>query len=70
MQLVLPRPCHQRILELAHSVPMAGQLGKKTTAHIARRFYWPTMYCDIADYCMAVWHVRRPLDSSSAMFPW
>ena len=51
-QLVLPQECIHRVLQLAHSVPMSGHLGKKkTTARVAQRFYWPTMHRDIAEYC-------------------
>ena len=35
-QLVLPRQCRHQVLQLAHTIPMAGHLGKKkTTARIA-----------------------------------
>ena len=51
LQLVLPRECRHRVLQLAHTVPMGGHLGKKkTTARITRRFYWPTMHRDIAEF--------------------
>ena len=51
-QLVLPKDCRQRVLQLAHSVPLAGHLGKKkTTARVSQRFYWPTMHRDIAEFC-------------------
>lgn len=50
-QLVLPKDCRRRVLELAHSVPLAGHLGKKKTARISPWFYWPTMHKDVADFC-------------------
>ena len=51
-QFVLPRECRHRVLQLAHSVPMSGHLGKKkTTACVAQRFYWPTMHHNIAEVC-------------------
>ena len=51
-QLVLPKDCRRRVLELAHTVPLAGHLGKKKTlARVSRRFYWPTMHKDVADFC-------------------
>ena len=50
-QLILLKECRRRVLGLAHGIPLAGHLGKKkTTERIARRFYWPTMHQDIADY--------------------
>ena len=51
-QLVLPSQCRQQVLQLAHLVPLGGHLGwKKTLNRIARRFYWPTMHRDVADFC-------------------
>lgn len=51
-QLVLPTQCQKAVLQLAHEVPMAGHLGKhKTTKRILRRFYWPTLYKDVVDFC-------------------
>ena len=51
-QLVLPRKCRRVVLELAHSIPLAGHMGKnKTAQRILQRFYWPTLYKDTADYC-------------------
>jgi hypothetical protein len=51
-QLVLPRSCRPMVLQLAHAIPLAGHLGKrKTTQRILRRFFWPGMYKDIADFC-------------------
>ena len=40
------------VLELAHSIPLAGHMGKnKTAQRILQRFYWRTLYKDTADYC-------------------
>ena len=51
-QLVLPLQCRKTVLELAHEIPLAGHLGKDKTAHrILQRFYWPTLYKDVADFC-------------------
>ena len=51
-QIVLPRQCRRAVLQLAHSTPLSGHLGKKkTAARIMRRFYWPTLFRDVADYC-------------------
>ena len=56
-QLVLPKECRQKLahsskcLELAHSIPLAGHLGrKKTYACLAQRFYWPSMREDVAEF--------------------
>ena len=51
-QIVLPKQCRREVLQLAHTVPLEGHLGKKkTTARVMRRFYWPTLHRDVADFC-------------------
>ena len=51
-QLVLPTQCWKAVLQLAHKVPMAGHLGKhKTAKRITQRFYWPTLYKDVEEFC-------------------
>lgn len=51
-QLVLSLSCHSRVLELAHTIHLAGHLGRDKTAwRILQRFYWPTLYNDVAKYC-------------------
>ena len=51
-QIVLPKSCRQQVLHLAHTIPLAGHLGCNKTAHqVMRRFYWPTLFRDVADYC-------------------
>ena len=51
-QLVLPTPCRQTVLELAHDIPMAGHLGrKKTVDRVLQRFYWPGVFRDVEDHC-------------------
>ena len=51
-KLVLPKPCCQTVLKLGHSFPLAGHLGKsKTQNRILLRFYWATMYKDVAQVC-------------------
>ena len=51
-QLVLPVQCRRTVLEVAHDIPMSGHLGiEKTAQRILQRFYWPTLYRDVAEYC-------------------
>ena len=51
-QIVLPKICRRSILRIAHTLPTAGHLGQKKTAErILKRFYWPTLYKDVADFC-------------------
>ena len=46
-QLILPTKCRKAVLQLAHSIPLAGHLGRNKTVHrILQRFYWPTVYKD------------------------
>ena len=53
-QLVLPVQCRQPVVRLAHDIPMAGHLGKRKTAdRIRQRFYWPSLYRDVAKYCQS-----------------
>ena len=51
-QLVLPRQCKKVVLNLAHTIPLAGHLGRhKTTRRVLQHFYWPTVHHDVAEYC-------------------
>eukprot|EP00731_Ephydatia_muelleri_P001970 Em0001g1970a len=51
-QLVLPNQCRRIVIELAHSIPLAGHMGRnKTIGRILQRFYWPTVYKDVAEFC-------------------
>lgn len=51
-QIVLPKSCRRGVLHIAHTVPVAGHLGKKkTVSRIIRRFYWPNVFKDVADFC-------------------
>ena len=51
-QLLLPKQYHQIVCKLAHSIPIAGHLGRdKTNSRITQRFYWPTVHRDVADSC-------------------
>ena len=52
-QLVLPRRCRNTVLKLVHSIPLAGHLGKKTAERVKERFYCPTRYKDVENYCKA-----------------
>ena len=51
-QLVLPQACRPTVLALAHTIPLAGHLGSdKITRRVLQRFYWPTLFRDVANYC-------------------
>ena len=51
-RLVVPLSCRPLVMHLAHTVPWAGHLGRhKTHLRVSSRFYWPSMYYDIQQYC-------------------
>ena len=57
-QLVLPKQYRVNVLKLAHSIPLSGHLGiDKTTQRILRRFYWPTVFKDVASNAQNVNYV-------------
>ena len=40
------------MLELGHEIPLAGHLGvEKARQRVLRRFYWPTVFKDIQEFC-------------------
>uniref|UniRef100_A0A672ZPR8 Gypsy retrotransposon integrase-like protein 1 n=1 Tax=Sphaeramia orbicularis TaxID=375764 RepID=A0A672ZPR8_9TELE len=51
-RLVVPASCRTLVMHLGHTLPWAGHLGRhKTYLRISSRFYWPSMYKDIQQYC-------------------
>ena len=51
-QLVLPKECCSTVLSMAHSIPLSGHLGReKTGDRVLQRFYWPTLFQDVAEKC-------------------
>lgn len=51
-QLVLPAQLRPVVMNLAHDIPLAGQLGiKKTTDRILGIFYWPGIFRDVEQHC-------------------
>ena len=51
-QLVLPLQCRRTVLQVAHEIPLAGYLGRdKTASRVLQRFYWPTLFRDVATFC-------------------
>ena len=62
-QLVLPRQCREMVLRLAHTIPLAGHLGRdKTTRRVLQHFYWPTIHKDTAELVALV---RKLLEEGS-----
>ena len=69
-QLVLPLQCRKPVLEVAHKIPMAGHMGKtKTARRILQRFYWPTLYKDVADYCRSCSECQKAAPRSMIRAP-
>jgi len=51
-RIVLPTKLRQKIMNLAHDIPMAGHLGhKKTLDRIRLHFVWPGITKDVREYC-------------------
>uniref|UniRef100_A0A3P9HAM8 Gypsy retrotransposon integrase-like protein 1 n=1 Tax=Oryzias latipes TaxID=8090 RepID=A0A3P9HAM8_ORYLA len=51
-RLVVPVSCRPLVLHLAHTIPWAGHLGQqKTYMRLGSRFFWPTMFKDVKQYC-------------------
>lgn len=69
-QLVLPRSCRETVMRLAHSIPLAGHLGKnKTARRVLQRFYWPTIYRDVAKFCRSCGSCQRVARKRTARAP-
>ena len=66
-QLVLPTRCRVMVLKLAHDVPSGGHLGRERTGRcLLRRFYWPTLFKDVAEFCRGCPTCQRRSAQSNA----
>ena len=72
-QLVLPESMRQDVMRLAHEIPLAGHMGKQTTtARILKRFYWPRIFSDVAEYvrhCSVCQRTARVTQTTVPMIP-
>ena len=51
-KLLLLVQCHQKVFQLAHSIPLAGHMGRdRTLQKIQQRVYWLSLFNDIDSYC-------------------
>ena len=51
-QIVVPHILRQKLMSVAHDLPLSGHLGKnKMYAKMMKTYHWPKMYNDIAYYC-------------------
>ena len=68
-QLVLPAKCRDAALAIAHNIPLGGHLWKtKTAQRLLRRFYWPTLFGDVAKFCRACKACHAPVRSRSSRY--
>ena len=69
-QLILPKNCHEIVCKLAHTIPLAGHLGRdKTIKRITRHFYWPSVFRDVAEYCRRCPKCQRTAKGSQRKVP-
>ena len=69
-QLVLPQQCRSTVLSLAHSIPLSGHLGRKKTGdQILQRFYWLTLFRDVAEKCWTYPECQRTASRPRAIAP-
>lgn len=58
--LVLPITCCEAVMTLTNIIARVGELGeKKRSDRILHRFYWPSLYCDVAKHCKSVKSCRQ-----------
>ena len=59
-QLVLPSLYRTTVLQLAHSIPLAGHFGKnKTAERVRQRFHWPTLFRDVENFVRSCEECQR-----------
>ena len=69
-QLILPKHCHGIVCKLAHTIPLAGYLGRdKTIKRITKHFYWPSVFHDVAEYCRRCPKCQRTTKGSQSEVP-
>ena len=53
-QLVLPKECRQVALVMSHDIPITGHQGRdRTRQRLLRRFFWPSIFCDVTSIAKA-----------------
>ena len=51
-QVVVPHVLRHSVLQLAHSIPLAGHLGiAKTLDRVLQHYFWPGVFSDVRRYC-------------------
>ena len=58
------------VCKLAYSIPMAGHLGRdKTISRVTQRFYWPTVFRDVAGFCQSCPECQRTAKGNQLKVP-
>ena len=69
-QLLLPKQCRQKVLQLAHSIPLSGHMGRdRTLQRIQQRFYWPSLFQDVDTYCCSCPECQKVSTPKKQRFP-
>ena len=69
-QLVVHQKCRRVVLDLAHKVPLAGNLGKnKAQKQILERYHWPNVFKDVADYCRCCVECQKSMGRRESRAP-
>ena len=51
-QIVVPIKFRNKLLQIAHDIPLGGHLGnRKTRARLLQHFFWPGIFIDVAQFC-------------------
>ena len=51
-QIVVPMKFRNKLLQIAHDIPLGGHLGnRKTRPRLMQNFFWPGIFIDVAHYC-------------------
>ncbi|XP_064645127.1 uncharacterized protein LOC135498674 [Lineus longissimus] len=54
-QLLVPQEYRLDLLDLAHSIPLAGHLGvTKTKGRLVEHYFWPGLHKDVEKYCSTI----------------
>ena len=71
IQLVVPKPMREKILEVEHDGKTAGHMGIfKTSERIARKYWWPSMREDVREWiktCMTCQQYRKGRDEKKGL---
>ena len=69
-QLLLPKQRRQKVLQLAHSIPLSGHMGRdRTLQRIQQRFYCPSLFRDVDIYCRSCPECQKVSTPRKQRFP-